>query len=244
MRPLIAGNWKTNLLGSQAEHLAQQLVARCDSDSVCLIPPSLYAERVARVLSGSQIALGGQDVSESSMGATTGDLCAEQWVDVGCAYVLVGHSERRQRQAESSSWVASKALAASEAGLIPIVCVGESLAQRQTGQQTDVVTAQLSPVVEALGQDRDWVVAYEPVWAIGTGVTASPEQAQDMHASIRAFLETHAVTGKRILYGGSVNEQNAKALQACPDVNGALVGGAALKVESFAAIAAAFLEQN
>lgn len=244
MRPLIAGNWKTHLVGHEAEQLAGELVSTCNVAGVCLVPPALYAERVARVLAGSQIALGIQDISDQGMGATTGDHCAQQALDVGCRYVLVGHSERRVRQQESSAWVAAKAKAAVDSGLIPIVCVGESLEQRDDGQQDKVVQAQLEPVVSALQPTDQWVVAYEPVWAIGTGQTATPEQAQAMHAAIRGYLAQFGMQGLQILYGGSVNEKNAVALRDCPDVNGALVGGAALKVDSFAAIVAAFVEQN
>ena len=244
MRPLIAGNWKTNLVGSKAQALAEALLDHCDSDSVCVIPPNVYLERIAGVLSGHQIALGAQDVSESEMGATTGDVCAAQLSDIGCRYVLVGHSERRARQGESSVWVAEKAQAAVASGLIPIVCVGETLEQREQGLQGHVVTEQLEPVMARLTSDQAWVVAYEPVWAIGTGKTASPEQAQEVHALIRNVLKASGMDARQILYGGSVNATNAPQLSECADVDGALVGGAALNSESFAAIVAAFTEHS
>lgn len=244
MNTLIAGNWKTNLLADGAQALAQAVRDQCNQANVCVIPPALYAAKVAELLATSDVALGLQDISDQGMGATTGDICAQQAVDVGAKYVLVGHSERRVRQFETSELVANKALAAASAGILPIVCVGESLDDREAGRHEQVVGEQLAPVIQALGTAMDCVVAYEPVWAIGTGKTASAEQAQAMHAVIRRMLVDAGKGQTKILYGGSVNAANAAELAACPDVNGALVGGAALTIESFAVIVKAFTEQN
>ena len=244
MQALIAGNWKTNLLGAEAEALARAVVEHCDDQRVCVIPPALYADRVGQALSGSKVNLGLQDVSESGMGATTGDICAQQVADIGARYVLVGHSERRQRQGETSEWVAKKAVAAIETGVTPIVCVGESLSDREAGDHERVVLEQLAPAVDAIEAGQPWVVAYEPVWAIGTGKTASADQAQAMHAVIRGCLAAADMGNTQILYGGSVNAANANELAACPDVNGALVGGAALNIEAFTVIVKAFTEQS
>ncbi|MGB0966433.1 MAG: triose-phosphate isomerase [Litorivicinus sp.] len=244
MKYFVAGNWKTHLTGSAASELAGQVLSHCDELGVAVFPPSLYAERVGQVLAGSSIGLGLQDISEQGQGATTGDICSEQALDVGCQFVLVGHSERRQRQGETNEWVAQKALAAVQAGLTPVVCVGETLEQRESGQQLAVVNAQLAPVLASLPAQASWMVAYEPVWAIGTGKTASAEQAQAMHNAIRAQLSESNMQSTKILYGGSVKAANAEELAECPDVDGALVGGAALKIDEFAAIVAAFREKK
>ena len=244
MKYFVAGNWKTHLTGPQATELAQQVVSQSNYPGVAVFPPSVYAERVAAITASTDVSMGLQDISESGQGATTGDICAEQARDVGASYVLVGHSERRQRQAESSEWVAAKALAAVKAGLIPVVCVGETLDQRESGEQVEVVAQQLSPVLDLLDPSADWMVAYEPVWAIGTGKTASAQQAQDMHHAIRQQLSAAGMGNTKILYGGSVKAANAAELALGPDVDGALVGGAALKIEEFAAIVDAFREKS
>ncbi|MGD2006092.1 MAG: triose-phosphate isomerase, partial [Pseudomonadales bacterium] len=163
----VAGNWKTHLLSDEVNTLTQQLVDQCNQDGVAVFPPALYVPQVSGQLRDSAIGFGVQDISEGGFGATTGDLCAQQVVEFGCQYVLVGHSERRQRQQESSQWVAEKALAAVSAGLVPIVCVGETLDEREAGNDVETVMAQLEPVLNRVPVDSTLMVAYEPVWAIG-----------------------------------------------------------------------------
>lgn len=240
-RKLVAGNWKMH--GSLAsnkillEGLCKEL-PRLDKIDVLVIPPAVYLTQAAALLreAGSAIALGAQDVSAHGEGAFTGQLSAAMLKELGCSYVLAGHSERRALCGETDREVAAKALAAVNNGLIPIVCVGETLAEREAGQALDVVSRQVQAVIEALGTKLDRaVVAYEPVWAIGTGLTATPEQAQEVHAHIRKQLG-RAGAGMTVLYGGSVKADNAAELFAQPDIDGALVGGASLKVEEFAGI--------
>lgn len=243
MKSFVAGNWKTHLTGTQIDALSGQLASTCDGPDVAVFPPAIYAQRVIDAFAGHQISVGLQDLSESGQGATTGDICAEQAADIGCRYVLVGHSERRQRQRESDQWVAEKATAAVAGGLVPVVCVGETLEQRESNRQNEVVAAQLAPVVQALQPGDVWMVAYEPVWAIGTGKTASAEQAQAMHLAIRDLLSESGMQDTKILYGGSVKAASAAELASQADVDGALVGGAALKSDEFAAIVAAFREK-
>lgn len=240
---LVAGNWKTNLLNDSAIALAKQLVAQIPGDDVAVFPPAVYVQAVRTVLA-EQIGLGLQDLSDLGFGATTGDICAQQARDVGCGYVLVGHSERRVRQQESSAWIADKAHAAVTAGLIPIVCVGETLDERDADRHEQVVLEQLAPVLDKLTENDTFLVAYEPVWAIGTGKTASSADAQAMHAAIRRQLTSLGMQATQILYGGSVKAANAAELAGCPDIDGALVGGAALEIEEFAAIVAAFREKK
>lgn len=237
MAYLVAGNWKTHLVGRQANELARQL-ARL-TGSVAVFPPAVYAPRVVGALADSEVAVGLQDISEQGPGATTGEICAEQACDIGAKFVLVGHSERRTRHNESVSLTVQKVLAAQRSGLKVILCVGESLEARQAGEHEATVLEQLLPVVEAIDGDQELIVAYEPVWAIGTGETASPEQAEEMHVAIRAVMPNR---DWRVLYGGSVNAGNAKALAQCANIDGALVGGASLKFDEFAAIVAAFQE--
>lgn len=206
--------------------------------AVCV--PSPYLAQAAGALSGRALQLGAQDVSECDDGAYTGEVSAGMLREFGCRYVIVGHSERRQRHGESSQRVADKALAALRSDLVPIVCVGETLAERQAGRTEAVVADQLAPVL-ALGaaQVEQMVIAYEPVWAIGTGVSASVEEAEQVHAAIRAALagvSQAAADGVRILYGGSVKPETAAALFAAKDIDGGLVGGAALDAEAFLAI--------
>lgn len=240
----VAGNWKTHLLSDEVNTLTQQLLDQCNQDGVAVFPPALYVPQVSDQLRDSAIGFGVQDISEGGFGATTGDLCAQQVGDFGCQYALVGHSERRQRQQESSQWVAEKALAAVNAGLVPIVCVGETLEEREAGNDVATVMAQLEPVLNLVPVDSTLMVAYEPVWAIGTGKTASAGQAQAMHSEIRARLSQIGMQQTKILYGGSVKAANAAELALCPDVDGALVGGAALQIDEFAAIVAAFQERQ
>lgn len=208
--------------------------------AVAVCPPSAYLAQAQKLLSGSGIGLGGQDVSEFASGAYTGQCSAGMLVEFGCEYAIVGHSERREYQGESSAQVAQKALAALSQKLVPVICVGETLAQREAGQTLVVIGEQITAITDALSQDqlRDSVIAYEPVWAIGTGLTATPEQAQEVHAAIRAQLGSVG-ENIQILYGGSVKPGNAVELFAMADIDGALVGGAALVAEDFAAIAKA-----
>ena len=243
-RALIAGNWKMNLDRAAAEALAATLAldgSQVAADlAVC--PPAVYLAPVGSALAGSGVALGGQDCHVSSSGAHTGDVAAEMLADLGCAYVIVGHSERRADHGESDATVRAKAEAARRAGLVPIVCVGETEAERDAGKTLQVVESQVRGSVPGGLTGATLVVAYEPVWAIGTGVTASPEQAQDVHRHIRGRLEAldaDIAAGVQILYGGSMKGENAAGLLAKPDIDGGLIGGASLKAEDFLAIAQA-----
>ena len=240
-RKLVVGNWKMNgKLADNAALLAELLAAHgtwnCGA-AVCV--PYPYLPQVGELLSGSTITWGAQDCSAHDAGAYTGEVAAAMLAEFGCRYVIVGHSERRALHAETDQLVADKAKIALAHQLTPIVCVGESLAQREAGETEAVVKRQLSAVIHTLAHCiSQVVVAYEPVWAIGTGRTASPEQAQDVHALLRAQL--HAATEKsgamQILYGGSVKADNAATLFAQPDIDGGLIGGASLKAADFAAI--------
>jgi len=240
----VAGNWKMHgSLASNAallgEVLAGAATARCEV-AVCV--PYPYLSQVQQLLQVSQVALGAQDCSMHTSGAHTGEVAAGMLQEFGCRYVLVGHSERRADHHESDVLVAAKAERALEAGMTPIVCVGETLEQREAGATSAVVLRQLQAVTHLLGeQTQRIVVAYEPVWAIGTGRTASPEQAQEVHAVLRAHLRElgEAAAGVRILYGGSVKPDNAAVLFAQPDIDGGLIGGASLKASDFLAIVAA-----
>lgn len=210
---------------------------------VVVCPPHPYLAQVKALVGGLGVGLGAQDLSPRQGGAFTGDVAASMLLDVGCEWVLVGHSERRTLHGEGNGLVAEKAAAALEAGLKPILCVGETLDERDAGRAEEVVSAQVASVVGKLGcvAMAKVVVAYEPVWAIGTGRTATPEQAELMHACIRESLKGAgvAVDGVRILYGGSVTASNAVSLFAQPNIDGALVGGASLVAESFSSICAA-----
>lgn len=240
-RKLVVGNWKMN--GSRAANaalLAELLAARaawqCD---VAVCAPFPYLAQVGELLAGSALGWGAQDCSAQASGAFTGEVAASMLAEFGCRYVIVGHSERRALHAESDQLVADKAKAALAQQLTPIVCVGETLAQREAGETADVVKRQLSAVIHTLAHCiSQVVVAYEPVWAIGTGLTASPEQAQAVHALLRAQLQaaTEKAGAMQILYGGSVKGDNAATLFAQPDIDGGLIGGAALKAADFAAI--------
>ncbi len=238
-KKLIAGNWKMN--GSLAVNAALmgELLAgigqpACDV-AVCV--PAVYLAQVQLLLAGQGgIALGAQDVSQHESGAYTGDVSAAMLKELGARYVIVGHSERRQYQGETDAQVAVKAQRALAAGLTPIVCVGETLREREQGETESVVGRQLSAVIQLNGERlADLVVAYEPVWAIGTGRTATPEQAQAVHAALRALLAAADLqaAGVRILYGGSMNAGNAAELLAQPDIDGGLIGGASLKARDF-----------
>jgi triosephosphate isomerase len=246
-RPIVAGNWK--LHGSRAENarLVEDIMAQLPSkpSGQCIVcPPFVYLQEIARLLRGSSVELGAQDVCAESQGAFTGEVSAAMLKDVGCEYVIVGHSERRLIYRESEQLVARKFAAAQSKSLVPILCVGEQLAERDAGRTTDVVGRQLDAVLELVGIDAfaHAVIAYEPVWAIGTGRNASAEQAQEIHAFIRARLQARnakIAAETRILYGGSVKAGNAAELFAMPDVDGGLIGGASLKADEFLAILAA-----
>ena len=239
-RKLVVGNWKMH--GSRpanAELLAAVAGARPYLADVAVCVPYVFLTETAATLAGSDIRWGAQDVSQHEQGAYTGEVSAAMLAECGCRYAIVGHSERRAYHGESDALVAEKAQAALARGVTPIVCVGETLAQRDAGETEAVVKRQLSVVIHRLAHCAgEIVVAYEPVWAIGTGRTATPEQAQAVHAVLRAQL--HAATGKgdriRILYGGSVKADNAETLFRQPDIDGGLIGGASLKAADFIAI--------
>ena len=240
-KPLVAANWKMN--GSQAANAAwlkaftpRRVSMACD---VVICAPAVYLASLVTAAGG--IDVGAQDVSERSPGAFTGDVAATMLVDVGCRWVIVGHSERRQLHGESDETVAAKTEAALGAGLRPIVCVGESLAEREAGRTLEVVGRQLDAVIARVGAAglARGALAYEPVWAIGTGRTATPAQAQDVHAALRAQVAgngTAEADGLRILYGGSVKPANAAELFGQADIDGGLIGGASLVADEFAAI--------
>ncbi|MBP9712515.1 MAG: triose-phosphate isomerase [Sterolibacterium sp.] len=243
---LVAGNWKMHgSLAVNRQLLADILSGLSGSRAdVAVCVPFPYLAQVQTVLAGSKLAWGAQNVSEHAQGAYTGEVAAAMLLDFGCRYVLVGHSERRALYGESDEAVAARFAAALAAGLTPILCVGESLAEREAGITTEVVARQLDAVLARSGVVAlaRAVVAYEPVWAIGTGLTASPQQAQDVHALIRARVarEDAGVAQKlQILYGGSVKPGNARELFAMPDIDGGLIGGAALVAADFLAICAA-----
>ena len=239
-KKLVAGNWKMH--GSHtanAELLQGILAARPFMCDVAVCVPFPYLSEVAVALAGSDVRWGAQDCSPHDKGAYTGEVSAAMLAEFGCRYAIVGHSERRAMHGESDLLVAEKAKAVLARGLTPIVCVGETLVQREQGAAHDVVKRQLSAVIHALGHCAgEMVVAYEPVWAIGTGVTATPEQAQEMHALIRAQLRaaTPHADAMKLLYGGSMKPENAGALLAQQDIDGGLIGGAALKAPDFVAI--------
>jgi len=246
-RPLIAGNWKMNLDRAGALALAEGVVRRAgqaqDVDlAVC--PPACYLDAVGRALAGSEVALGAQNMYHQSNGAFTGEISAAMLRDLGCRYVILGHSERRHILGETDAEINRKVHAALAAGLVPIVCVGELLAQREAGQTLEVIRSQFDGSLAGLSADqiRGIVIAYEPVWAIGTGKVATPRQAQEVHLDLRKIMagrynEALAQT-VQIQYGGSVKPENAADLLGQPDIDGALVGGASLKVEQFMGIVA------
>ncbi|MFA7532679.1 MAG: triose-phosphate isomerase [Castellaniella sp.] len=239
---LVIGNWKMN--GSQAANAALLAGLRTRTlhprVELAVCPPFPYLAQAVAALQSTGITVGAQDVSVHSGGAYTGEVSAAMLADIGCRWVLCGHSERRLHHAETDAVVAHKAQAAVAGGLMPVVCIGETLAQRNAGQTLGVVAQQLAPLL-ALGSEAlgGMVFAYEPVWAIGTGQSASPGQAQEVHAAIRASLAAAGAAQVRILYGGSVTSANAAGLFAMPDIDGALVGGASLAEEEFLIIAAA-----
>ncbi|MGD2083973.1 MAG: triose-phosphate isomerase [Chromatiales bacterium] len=243
-KPLVAGNWKMNGSRRSVAELLEGIkagVGEISTAEVAVCPPFVYIPDAQSQLSGTSVAWGGQDVSVHGSGAYTGEVAAAMLADFDCTYAIVGHSERRTYHGESDALVAEKFEAACEAGLTPIFCIGETLEEREQGVTEQVVGRQLDAVIERLGADglRKGVIAYEPVWAIGTGRTATPEQAQDVHAYIRsrvAAQSTEVAEGIRILYGGSMKPDNAAELMAKPDIDGGLIGGASLKAQDFLAI--------
>ncbi|UCV23960.1 triose-phosphate isomerase [Ferribacterium limneticum] len=242
-RKLVAGNWKMHGALKQNSALLAQITAEASGlfCEVAVCPPYPYLAQVQSLIQGSVLTLGAQSVSEHPSGAFTGEVSASMLADFGCRYVLVGHSERRALFGETDVVVAAKFEAAQKAGLVPILCVGETLGEREAGDTGFVVARQLSAVLDRVGVAAmvSAVVAYEPVWAIGTGVTASPAQAQEVHAAIRAqvaALDLGVAAGLRILYGGSVKPRNAMELFGQLDIDGGLIGGAALVADDFLAI--------
>jgi triosephosphate isomerase len=244
-RKLVAGNWKMNLARSSANALVDAILAAGDCGSeVAVFPPSVYVAELVRRASGSRLAVGAQDCSDHEQGAYTGEVSAVMLADVGATHVLVGHSERRQYHGESNGRVAAKFARAQAAGLVPVLCVGETLAERDAGTTESVIAGQLEAVLDrsGIGALARAVVAYEPVWAIGTGRTATPEQAQQVHAFIRgklAAVDDTIASSLLILYGGSCKAANAAELFAQADVDGGLIGGASLVAQDFLAICAA-----
>lgn len=246
-RKFIAGNWKMHTTRAEAMALARAVaegVGKGRGVDVAVCPPSVYLDAVGQVLVGTAVGLGGQNCYHAAKGAYTGEISAAMLRDVGCQYVIVGHSERRQLFRETDAEVHRKLRAALEAGLAPILCVGETLAQREAGQTAAVVRGQLEGSLADLSDEQAGriVIAYEPVWAIGTGVVATPAQAEEVHADLRRWLAERynpALAAEvRIQYGGSVTAENALSLLSQPNIDGALVGGASLKAESFLAIVA------
>jgi triosephosphate isomerase len=243
-RPLVAGNWKLNGSGASIEALVKEIVAgaaHLTDVSIAVCAPYVYIPLTAELLKGSSVGLGAQDVSDQAEGAFTGEVSASMLDEFGCRYVIVGHSERRALFGERDEDTAAKFAAARRQGLIPVLCVGESLEEREQGVTEEVVGRQLDAVIALEGVEAlsDAVIAYEPVWAIGTGKTATPQQAQDVHAFIRgklAALNADVAEKVQILYGGSVKGANAAELFAMADIDGGLIGGASLDAQDFLAI--------
>lgn len=246
-RPLVAGNWKMHGTRHSVAELLAGLNAQQWPEQVDLLiaPPALFIQQCRESLGSSPLQLAGQDCAwQAEQGALTGEISPAQLLDAGCQYVLVGHSERRSLLGESDELICRKFAAALAAGLRPILCVGETREQRDADETADVVGRQLQVVLERFGVGglAQGVIAYEPVWAIGTGLTASPEQAQEVHAMIRArlaLLDDDQAQQVQIVYGGSVKADNAQALFSMPDIDGGLVGGASLNADEFGAIARA-----
>jgi triosephosphate isomerase len=246
-RPFIAGNWKMNLDRASAVALAEGLAKEAeevDGVDLAVCPPSVYLDAVGRAVAGSKVSLGAQNVYHQPNGAFTGELSVAMLRDLGCEYVIVGHSERRHILGETDEAVNQKVRAALEAGLEPIVCVGELLAEREEGKTLQVIRSQFDGSLAGLSAEQMLrvVMAYEPVWAIGTGKVATPDQAEQVHLELRKILEDRynreVAESVRIQYGGSVKPENAADLLAQPNIDGALVGGASLKVDQFMGIVA------
>ena len=246
-KPLVAGNWKMNGDKAGSAQLLDGIVAgmgNVKQTEVAVCPPFVLIPLAAEKLTGSIIAYGGQDLNVNESGAFTGEISGPMLKDFGCHYVIVGHSERRTYYGESDEIVADKFGAAQSHGLVPILCIGETLEEREAGQTEAVVDRQLQAVLgkHGIAAMNNAVIAYEPVWAIGTGKTATPEQAQEVHAFIRSRLaeaDKSVADGCRILYGGSMKPDNALELRKQPDIDGGLIGGASLKAEDFLGICTA-----
>ncbi len=239
-RKLIAGNWKMNQTPSQAVALADALkkkVSGKEAAEILVCPPYTALVPVRDALQGSSIHLGAQDLHWEDQGAFTGKISADMLLDAGCSYVIIGHSEQRSYFHETDETVNKKLKKALASGLVPVVCIGETLEERDAGKAFDVVKGQLEGAFAGMTDVGHTVLAYEPVWAIGTGRNATPEQAQEMHAFIRKTISERfsasVADGMRILYGGSMKPDNAPGLLACADIDGGLIGGAALKADSF-----------
>ena len=243
-KKIVAGNWKMNGSRYEAHTLLEAIKQGADAFSaidIIVFPSFVYLQQSEEILADSLVAWGAQNLYLGKTGAFTGEISGAMLVDYGCQYVLIGHSERRQLFHEDVNLVAAKFKTAQQFGIQPVLCIGETLEQREAGQTENIIEQQLASVIEAASIDafRHAVIAYEPVWAIGTGLTATPEQAQAVHAFIRARLAKYnaeIAEGIRILYGGSVKADNAKALFAMPDIDGGLVGGASLEAKGFLAI--------
>ena len=243
-RPLVAGNWKMNGSREMTETLVSGIgsgLPESDAVDVVVCPPFVYLDLCSAVAGGTPIAMGAQDLDIHEPGAFTGAIAADMLVDIGCEFVILGHSERRSLYGESDADVGVKASVAAAKGLTPIICVGETREERESNVTADVVCRQLDAVIDGAGIDifPKALVAYEPVWAIGTGLTATDEQAQEVHSLIRqriADASGQAAEGTRILYGGSVKPDNAAGLFSQPDIDGGLIGGASLKAADFLGI--------
>ena len=246
-KPIIAGNWKMNGSRSSIKELLDGVKAGMGdvkSAEVAVCAPAIYLADVSEQLSGSKVAWGGQNLSTEAKGAFTGEISADMLLDFKSEYVIVGHSERRTLYGETDELVAEKFEVARKAGLKPILCIGESLEERESGVTIDVCSRQINAVIEKSGVAAlaEGVIAYEPIWAIGTGVTATPDQAQETHAAIRKMIaekDADVAAKVRIQYGGSMNAANASELLAMEDIDGGLIGGASLKAEDFLAICTA-----
>jgi len=244
-RPIIAGNWKMNKTTIEAGDLAENLiplVASIKDRDIVLAPPFTSLEAVSETIKGTNISLAAQNMHWENKGAFTGEISAEMLLELGCKYVIIGHNERRQYFGETDETVNKKLRQALNKGLLPIVCVGETLAEREAGKANEVIERQVVGALKGVttAEMQKLVIAYEPVWAIGTGKTATPEQANEIHAFIRqkvkSLYNADVSEALRIQYGGSVTPENVSTLMAKPDIDGALVGGASLKPESFAAL--------
>lgn len=241
-KKLIVGNWKMNTTLGEAQNLAKDIVKHNSPDvQIVLCPPAVNLYSVGEIIKDSSVLLGAQNCYFESKGAFTGEISAEMLVSVGCAYVIIGHSERRHIFKETNAMIQKKVAAAVRAGLIPIICIGETLEERQANKTLTVVSKQLRSATDFLFEDgiTNFVIAYEPVWAIGTGLSATPEQAEEIHSFIRDTCAMDFGDSTRkvpLLYGGSVNESNAAILLTQPNIDGFLVGGASLKSDSFLSI--------
>jgi triosephosphate isomerase (TIM) len=244
-RPILAGNWKMNMTATQARELASKLiplVAGVKDRDIVVGPPFTSLAAVAETIKGTNIGLAAQNLHWEEKGAFTGEISADMLLDSGCKYVIIGHSERRQYFGETDETVNKKARQALKKALLPILCVGETLAEREAGKLNKIIGRQVTGGLKDISTEdmKKVVIAYEPVWAIGTGKTATPEQANEVHALIRqkvkALYSADIAEGLRIQYGGSVTPENVSTLMTMPDIDGALVGGASLKPESFAAL--------